>query len=98
MATHSSTLAWRIPWTEEPAGLQSMGSQRVGHDYVTKHSTRVKTRRKGLFSRRKASKAVLPQDSCVGHRSLGPCTVLLGESTGFGLKLKLLFHNKYSHE
>ena len=32
MATHSSTLAWRIQWTEEPGGLQSMGSQRVGHD------------------------------------------------------------------
>ena len=32
MATHSSTLAWRIPWTEEPEGLQSMGSQRVRHD------------------------------------------------------------------
>ena len=32
MATHSSILAWRIPWTEEPGGLQSMGSQRIGHD------------------------------------------------------------------
>ena len=32
MATHSSTLAWRIPWTEEPGGLQSTGSQRVRHD------------------------------------------------------------------
>ena len=32
MATHSSILAWRIPWTEEPGGLQSMKSQRVGHD------------------------------------------------------------------
>ena len=32
MATHSSILAWRIPWTEEPGVLQSMGSQRVGHD------------------------------------------------------------------
>ena len=31
MATHSSTLAWKIPWMEEPGGLQSMGSQRVGH-------------------------------------------------------------------
>jgi len=31
-ATHSSILAWRIPWTEEPGELQSMGSQRVGHD------------------------------------------------------------------
>ena len=32
MATHSSTLAWKIPWTEEPGGLQSIGLQRVGHD------------------------------------------------------------------
>ena len=32
MATHSSNLAWRIPWTEEPGGLQSIGLQRVGHD------------------------------------------------------------------
>ena len=32
MATHSSILAWRIPWTEEPGGLQSVGLQRVGHD------------------------------------------------------------------
>ena len=32
MATDSSILAWKIPWTEEPGGLQSMGSQRVGHD------------------------------------------------------------------
>ena len=32
MATHSSILAWRIPWTEEPGGLESMGSQRVRHD------------------------------------------------------------------
>ena len=34
--THSSILAWRIPWTEEAGGLESMGSQRVGHDLVTK--------------------------------------------------------------
>ena len=32
MATHSSTLAWKIPWTEKPGGLQSMGSQGAGHD------------------------------------------------------------------
>ena len=32
MATHSSILAWRIPWTEKPGRLQAMGSQRVGHD------------------------------------------------------------------
>ena len=35
MAPHSSTLAWKIPWTEEPGGLQTMGSQRVGHDWET---------------------------------------------------------------
>ena len=35
MATHSSILAWRIPWTEEPGGLQSMGSQRVIYDWAT---------------------------------------------------------------
>ena len=35
MATHSSILAWRIPWTEQPGELQSMGLQRVGHDGVT---------------------------------------------------------------
>ena len=35
MAPHSSTLAWKIPWTEEPGGLQSMGSRRVGHNWET---------------------------------------------------------------
>ena len=35
MATHSSTLAWKIPWSEKPGRLQSMGSQRVGHDWAT---------------------------------------------------------------
>ena len=39
MATHSSILAWRIPWTEEPVGLQSMGSQRVRHDLATKQQS-----------------------------------------------------------
>ena len=39
MATHSSILVWKIPWTEEPGGLQSTGLQRVGHDWVTQHST-----------------------------------------------------------
>ena len=40
MATHSSTLAWRIPWREEPGSLQSMGSQRVRHDWATSLSRR----------------------------------------------------------
>ena len=37
MAPHSSTLAWKIPWTEEPGGLQSVGSLRVGQDSATEH-------------------------------------------------------------
>ena len=49
MAQHSSTLAWKIPWTEEPGGLQSMGSQRVRHDWATSLSlfTFMHWRRKG---------------------------------------------------
>ena len=41
MATHSSIFAWRIPWTEEPGGLQSIGSQRVGYDWATEHTHRL---------------------------------------------------------
>ena len=37
MATHSSTLAWKIPWTEKPGRLQSMGSQRVGYEFTLEH-------------------------------------------------------------
>ena len=37
MATHSSVFAWKIPWTEKPGGLQSMGLQRVGQDSATEH-------------------------------------------------------------
>ena len=43
MATHSSILAWRIPWTEEPGRLQSMGSQGVRHDLVTKQQEQLIT-------------------------------------------------------
>ena len=43
MATHSSILAWRIPWTEEPGGLLFLESQRVGHDSVTKHKHTLRT-------------------------------------------------------
>ena len=46
-ATHSSILAWRIPWTVEPGGLQSMGEQRVWHDWATKQRTCVKQRAMG---------------------------------------------------
>ena len=39
MATHSSILAWEVPWTEEPSRIQSMGLQRVGHNLATKQQT-----------------------------------------------------------
>ena len=56
MATHSSVLAWRIPWTEEPGRLQSTGLQRVGHDCVTNSSlcsytvSSVQLLRRGIIS------------------------------------------------
>ena len=44
MATHSNILAWKVPWTEEPGRLQSMGSQRVGQDRATEHAQAYKKR------------------------------------------------------
>ena len=41
MATHSSILAWKIPWTEEIGSLQSKGSERAGHDWATKHARKI---------------------------------------------------------
>ena len=49
MAPHSSTLAWKIPWTEEPGGLQSMGSRRVGHDWATSLSLSGYTPSSGIY-------------------------------------------------
>ena len=51
--THSSILAWKIPWTEEPGGLQSTGSQRVGHDWATKQQQWLMNYRK-FHSRKQA--------------------------------------------
>jgi len=49
MAIHSSILAWRIPWTEEPGGLQSMGSQRVRHDWATDTNFRLSNHNQALM-------------------------------------------------
>ena len=70
MATHSSTLAWRIPWAEEPGRLQSMESQRVGYDWVTSLSlfTFMHWRRK-----RQPTPMFLPGESH-GRRSLVGCS------------------------
>ena len=69
MAPHSSTLAWKIPWTEEPGRLQSMGSLRVGHDWVTSLSLLTFT-----HWRRKLQPipVFLPRES-QGRRSLVGC-------------------------
>ena len=69
MAPHSSTLAWKIPWTEEPGRLQSMGSLRVGHDWVTSLSlfTFMHWRRKW-----QPTPVFLPGES-EGQRSLVGC-------------------------
>ena len=69
MAPHSSTLAWKIPWMEEPGGLQSMGSRRVGHDWTTSLSlfTFMHWRRKW-----QPTPVFLPGES-QGRRSLVGC-------------------------
>ena len=69
MAPHSSTLAWKIPWMEEPGGLQSMGSLRVGHDSVSSFSlfTFMHWRRKW-----QPTPVFLPRES-QGRRSLVGC-------------------------
>ena len=63
MATHSSILAWEIPRTEEPGGLQSMGPQRFGHDQVMKERRQQQLRRlQELNARRREEKLQLDQE------------------------------------
>ena len=68
MATHSSILAWRIPWMEEPGGLQSMGSQRVGHDQATSLLLSRGFTERGLRVKSEEHKGFLAT-SCCGDRS-----------------------------
>ena len=68
MAPHSSTLAWKIPWTEDPGGLQSIGSLRVGHDWATSLFTFMHWRRKW-----QPTPVFLPGES-QGRRSLVGCS------------------------
>ena len=76
MAPHSNTLAWRIPWTEEPGGLQSMGSLGVRHDWATSlsHFTFVHWRRKW-----QPTPVFLPGES-QGWRSLVGCLSEVAQS------------------
>ena len=61
MATHSSTLAWKIPWTEEPGRLQSMGSRRVRHELATEHVHMGSLGRLGSFGEGGAQNLVFPR-------------------------------------
>ena len=65
MATHSSIFAWRIPWTEEPGGLQSTGLQRVGYDWATSLSLYI-------YNMLYESRLIRSQDPWGGERGLGP--------------------------
>ena len=78
MAPHSSTLAWKIPWTEEPGRLQSMGSLRVGHDWMTSLSffTFMHWRRKW-----QPTPVFLPGES-QGRRSLVGCRLMGSHRVG----------------
>ena len=65
MSTHSSILAWRIPWTEEPVGLQSMGSQRVRNDLASEHAC-MQGKRKFFFFFLRESSEKLTQHRYIG--------------------------------
>ena len=71
MATHSSILAWRIPWTKEPGVLLSMGSQRVGHEGLTLSLARDRETQKELFKRpTSVTDTESPHDRIQGASSL----------------------------
>ena len=72
MTTHSSTLAWKIPWAEEPGRLRSMGSRRVGHDWATSLFTFMHWRRKW-----QPTPVFLPGES-QGRGSLVGCQTSMG--------------------
>ena len=66
MATHASILAWEIPWTEEPSRLQSMGSQRVGHDWAHTHTIWKKKIYDHTFDLEKAEKLEIKLPTSLG--------------------------------
>ena len=76
MATHSSLLAWRTPWTEKPGGLQSRGSQRVGHA----QSDRAHTRRPQCARQDSPRKSVLRSYPRAGVGAEGPRGMIHGNS------------------
>ena len=84
MAPHSSTLAWNIPWMEEPGRLHSMGSRRVGHDLVTKPPPPTTTKKRLDLQAFKYRRAFITLFYCLhesndgnGRRQWHPTPVLL---------------------
>ena len=82
MATHSSILAWEIPWTEEPNGLQSMGSQRVRHNWVTNAYAQIT---QDYLS------TLLPETSITWAKSFLPCNIFLSLLFYLAMPLVLRF-------
>ena len=78
MATHSSILAWRIPWTEEPGRLQSMGSQRVRHDWMASLPTVESDTTEWLHFLRVRTQATVQREDRLALRSfaLGPSSAV----------------------
>ena len=71
MATPLGTLAWRIPWTKNPSGLQSMGSQRVGHNFTTKQRQKRVLQWEDSKDCVSASPDTNPCGLCLSHLSAG---------------------------
>ena len=92
MATHSYILAWRIPWTEEPGGLQSMGLQGVGHALVTKQQPP-----SILSSWLRQHKHIRPGHQNVPHPSSEPFTCLESRNTEM-LKIQFLTSRKTDYQ
>ena len=86
MTTHSSTLAWKLPWTEEPGRLQSVGSLRVGHDWATSLSLFTFMHWRRIWQ---PTSAFLPRES-QGRRSLVGCSPW--DRWGSGTTERLHFH------
>ena len=86
MATHSSTLGWRIPWTEEPGGQQSMGSQRVGHNWSDTACTHIKMLSVSTCSQDPTLRHKLPRVlKDLGYHTLSYLTATVSDSMDMSL-------------
>ena len=91
-ATHSSILAWRIPWTVEPGGLQSMGSQRIGYDWAT--NTFILSRQRGAgwihsWLWGVVCSSLISQLFLLKEHSYMSCLMALWSCPGFGTLLQI---------